>query len=332
MQERRIRTEESGQRLDKFLRRYLPEASSGFLYKMLRKKNITVNRERSEGNRILEEGDRVQFFLSEETIRQFQGATDERKETLSGTPLSRERIVYEDEACLIVNKPAGMLTQRAYSGEDSLTEHVLSYLRKSRGWDEEQWRSYRPGPVNRLDRNTSGLVVVPLQLSTARELSSLFRTRAIRKEYLVLIHGKWQGEATQRAWLTRSEKERISRIHTTPVEGAAPIELRCRAVTATKDYSLLAVDLKTGKTHQIRAQLQAAGYPVVGDPKYGTIQKTDADRALRRQALHAWRLTFPEKEGPLAALSGRTIRAPLPDDLEQICGKVGILTNADVLQ
>ena len=320
MREIRIRNEESGQRLDKFLSRYLPEASSGFLYKMLRKKNITVNREKADGNRLLQEGDCVTLFFSEETIARFQDVASHPDEASAARPLDARQIVHEDAQVLIVNKPAGMLSQRATGKEQTLTEAILAYLEETRGWDAAQWRLYKPGPINRLDRNTSGLVVVPLSLAAAQTLAGWFRDRALRKEYLTFVHGRWERESVQKAWLRRAGDERVSRVVFAPEEGAVPIEMHCRLLASSsgkEEASLLSVDLKTGKTHQIRAHLQALGNPVFGDPKYGTIQ-TPADRSLHRQALHAWRLTFPQTEGVLAALSGKQVCAPLPDDLDKL--------------
>lgn len=315
MREITIRKEESGQRLDKFLRRYFPRAGSGFLYKMLRKKNILLDQKKADGKEILQEGSRIQIYFSEETIRTFQelsgnGAVSECASS-RGMPASQEPdIVYRDGQLLLVNKPAGLLTQKAKSSDFSLTEQIRLYLTRNGLRTEEDRYFYEPGPANRLDRNTSGLVAVPLTLAAARELSAQFHDRTIDKEYLALVCGAFTGVRHLKAWYRREEDTRKSVITFTETEGSKPVELICRPLEQNGDHTLLCVTLLTGKTHQIRSQLAAAGFPIFGDPKYGT-----SSSVIRRQFLHAWQLTFPVCREPLVHISGRRFQAPLPDDL-----------------
>ena len=183
MQEIKISGREAGQRLDKFLGKYLREAGSGFLHKMLRKKNITLNGKKADGSERLSEGDCLRLFLAEETIRKFQGENSVRR---TKTELD---FVYEDAQVLFVNKPAGMLSQKAAPEDISLCEHLISYLLQSGQITEEELTRFRPGVCNRLDRNTSGLVAAGKTLTGLQALSELFRSRRLEKYYLALVQG-----------------------------------------------------------------------------------------------------------------------------------------------
>ena len=326
MREIRIGKEESGQRLDKFLRRFLPGAGTGFLYKMLRKKNIVLDDRKASGREILREGDAVRIYFSEETIRNFQRAED--KSVSEGMILPEEAVLYADSNILIINKPAGMLTQKAEKNDVSLTELARAWLLKKGLRTEEDRLLYEPGPANRLDRNTSGLVAVPLTLPAAQKISEMFRDRTVHKQYLALVAGKYSGPEDRTAWCMRDPETRITKVFFQRISGADRIETRCEPLAVSEDRTLLKVTLITGKTHQIRSHLQACGYPVIGDPKYGrylpdSIEKSKRDTcgpgtqtALHRQFLHAWRLEFPACPG-LFGPDGRIFTAPLPEDLEK---------------
>ena len=151
MQEIKITEQEAGQRFDKLLGKYLNKAPKSFLYKMLRKKNITLNGKKASGNEKLAKGDRVKLFLSDETIQKFS-------EAFSGYTNVSLDILYEDEDIILINKPVGMLSQKAARSDESLVEHLISYLIQSHALTEEDLRTFRPSICNRLDRNTSGIV------------------------------------------------------------------------------------------------------------------------------------------------------------------------------
>ena len=158
MQEIKITEQEAGQRFDKLLGKYLNKAPKSFLYKMLRKKNITLNGKKASGNEKLAKGDCVKLFLSDETIQKFS-------ETFSGYTNVSLDILYEDEDIILINKPVGMLSQKAARSDESLVEHLISYLIQSHALTEEDLRTFRPSICNRLDRNTSGIVAAGGRLS-----------------------------------------------------------------------------------------------------------------------------------------------------------------------
>ena len=173
---------ESGQRLDKFLGKYLKEAPKSFLYKMLRKKNITLNGKKATGNEKLQPNDEIKLFLSDDTLEKFRG----EEKSSSRTKLD---IVYENSHVLFVNKPAGMLSQKAEKEDVSLVEYITGYLLEKKCLTKEDLRTFRPGVCNRLDRNTSGIVAAGKTVQGLQEMSLWFKERNLHKYYLTLVKG-----------------------------------------------------------------------------------------------------------------------------------------------
>ena len=318
-----IQKETAQQRLDKFLKRYFPNAGTGFLYRMLREKKIRLNGRKAEGGALLQPGDEITVYFSDETLRKFMGAAEEtgrQDSPVSERDLARFRkqILFENEEVLVLNKPAGLLSQKSAPQDISACELLVAYLEDSGQLSSGQLREYRPSAVNRLDRNTSGLLVCAKRLPAARALSELFRQRGLKKEYLALVKGTVRERQHRKAWLKKDTAGNRVQLFEGPEEGASLIETVYEPCGDYAGYTLLNVELLTGKTHQIRAQLSAAGHPLVGDPKYGDrrINRIFREEAgLQRQFLHAARLSFPVLSGSLSALSERTITASLPGDL-----------------
>ena len=311
-----IREYEAGQRLDKYLAKRLREAPKSFLYRMLRKKNITLNKKKASGSEILKTDDMVQFFLSEETFRKFEGSAGT---AWREAPLE---IVYEDGNVLFINKPAGMLSQPDQKGDPSLPEYLTAFLLKKGEVTEEMLRTFRPAVCNRLDRNTSGLVAAGKTLLGLQELSRMFHDRRLRKYYLALVEGEVREEKEIRGYLGKDEMRNQVFVIPEQKENTVPIRTRYTPLCIKGGKTLLLVELITGKSHQIRAHLSSIGHPVLGDPKYGA-----AKGGKRHQLLHAWMLVFPEDTGKLPELSGRTVRAPLPDYFRKTLNELKIEEN-----
>ncbi|MBQ8305642.1 MAG: RluA family pseudouridine synthase [Blautia sp.] len=318
MKELTIGRSEAGQRLDKYLARQLRKAPKGFLYKMLRKKNITLNRKKAAGNEMLAEGDVVQFFLKDETFALF--SEDVKSISVPACKESLE-VLYEDEDMLLINKPAGVLSQPDASGRPALTDQITAYLLRTGALTEEDLRTFRPGVCNRLDRNTSGIVAAGKTLPGLQELSVLFRDRTVQKYYLCLAEGIIKEPQDRKGYLHKDEKCNKVEIHDAPQEGDVLIETAYRPIADNGKRTLLEVRLLTGKSHQIRAQLAHDGHPLFGDPKYNRDPESHAlavRTGVRFQLLHAYRLVFPEDCGRLSSLSGMEVYAPLPDAFSRV--------------
>ncbi len=316
MKEIIIRETEAGQRLDKFLNRCLPEAGKSFLYKMLRKKNIVLNGKKAEGKELLKCGDSLKFFFSEETMRKFSAAPAGEYPVLD-----QKYVLYEDEDVLIVNKPAGMLSQKAEQSDVSLAEYLTGYLLKEGAVTSEGLRVFQPGVCNRLDRNTSGIVLSGKHLAAARELSLMLKQRTMKKYYLCLVQGTVQETRRIAGYLRKDPKTNKVTVSDLPAEHASYIETCYEPAAWYEEGTLLKVELITGRTHQIRSHLAYTGHPIAGDVKYGNRkynQRFEKAYGLRRQFLHARQVVFPEMEGIFKNLSSKTITAPLPDQLERL--------------
>lgn len=316
MREIIIKGNEAGQRFDKYLKKYLPKAPGSFLYKMLRKKNIVLNGKKASGSEKLSSGDRVKFFLSEETMDKFSEETESTEGFSSSEELT---VIYEDSDILVLNKPAGMLSQKSKKGDVSVVEVLTGYLLKSGALKREELKTFRPGVCNRLDRNTSGLMVAGKSLLGLQVMSKLFKSRALEKNYLCIVKGCITESAHIRGYLKKEERTNRAEICKEPpperMSEFTPIETEYHPVAYHPELTLLKVHLITGKTHQIRAQLAALNHPVVGDYKYG--ERAFNDRYKRRyrieaQLLHAYELIFPEIGGEMSRLSGQAFYAAVP--------------------
>ncbi len=325
MKEIKITKQEEGQRLDRYLKKYLPEASSGFIHKMLRKKNITLNETKASGGEKLKEQDSIRIFFSEETLKKFMGNSGERakeKKTKAESEYrSQIKVLYQDENVILLHKPAGLLTQKAEIGDDSLNDYLLDYCLEQNILTKEAVRTFRPAAVNRLDRNTSGIVLAGLTTRGLQELSELLKKRTLDKYYLCLVKGFMKGEKTLKGFLTKDrEKNKVS-FSREKKEGSVPILTKYSVLDANEEASLLKIELVTGKSHQIRAHLASQGHPVLGDYKYGDRnfnQRAKKACGIQTQMLHSYEVRFPEiKAGVLSPLQGKTITAPPPREFEK---------------
>ncbi len=328
MKEYLVGRNEAGQRLDKFLAKCLPEAGRGFLYKMLRKKNITLNDRKCEGQEKLAEGDRVRFWLSDETFEKFSGGQDRRVAAAARDSLSKEPdrllslIIHEGEEVLILNKPAGMLSQKAAAGDVSANEYLIHHLLCTGGITEEQLKTFRPAAVNRLDRNTSGLLLAGKTLSALQSLSEVLRDRSIGKYYLAAVSGRIDSPAEISGYLKKDEaSNRVTVTGAQEDPESRPIRTAYEPLFCEEDLTLLRIHLITGRTHQIRAHLSSCGHPLLGDPKYGDPRVNEDMRnkaGVRSQMLHAFELQFPDREDLPPEVRGKTFRAEPPKPFYQL--------------
>ena len=295
-----INSNEAGQRFDKYLHKLLPKAPSSFFYKMLRKKNIVLNGKKAEGKEKLSEGDRVSLFLSEETFLTFQGGPQKENEFQKAFQTFNEiAIVYENEHILLVNKPSGILTQKSKDSDLSLNEWLIGYLLDCKVITTESLRTFRPSVCNRLDRNTSGLVICAKTLKGSQRLSMLIRERKVHKFYRLFVKGSVEKEELLEGYLAKDALTNKVMISKRPIEQGSYIKTRYYPVQNLSDMTYLEVELITGKSHQIRAHMASVGHPILMDYKYGDHKFNEKykDRfPAQGQLLHAFRLEFPKDE------------------------------------
>lgn len=321
MQTLDIGKNEAGQRLDKYLKKYLSQAPQSFLYRMLRKKNILLNGKKAAGNEKLETGDQVTLYLAEDTIEKFRGAKQREELPAGKIPYT---VIYEDENVMIINKPAGILSQKATPRDVSLVEYLTADLLKRGEISREQLDSFRPSVCNRLDRNTSGIVLAGKTLKGLQDLSEALKERTADKYYLALVRGQVRKARDLTAYLKKDDRKNQVTVLDVSEPGASMIHTAWEPLWSDGTCTLLRVKLITGKTHQIRSHLAAIGYPLAGDAKYGDPVWNRQMRqmyGLSRQFLHAWQVTFRDAKGCLAPLEGRTVTAPLPEDLANVLEK-----------
>ena len=297
---------EAGQRLLKALRKTLKAGTDGFFYKALRKKTISLNGKKAKGDEILAEGDVIRFYLPDEVYDGLRGVEKKIREVPHGFP--KITVLCEDDDVLVFVKPQGVLSQNAEENDYSMNDWVIRYASERRSF---AGGSCRPSIVNRLDRNTYGIMAAGLSVKGLQTLSELFRDRSIEKRYHVIVRGKTEESALLAGFLLKDEKSNTVRVFDKPTENAKEIRTSYERVCydPALDLSLLKVDLLTGRSHQIRAHLAHAGYPVLGDEKYG-------DRALNKkfgvfmQCLACTEIAFPECDLP--AVSGKRFSIPVP--------------------
>ena len=287
---------DSGQRVDKFILKTFPKLPKSLMYKEIRKKNIKVNKKRTEPNAVLSEGDVIELYLKDEVL-------EEKPKHYDFTGASKRLdIVYEDENILLLNKKAGLLCHPdGNEYVDTLISRVKRYLYDKGEWSPEDSSTFTPSLANRIDRNTSGIVIAAKNAEALRILNEKIKSREIEKHYITAVHGKMKKESdTLTAYLSKDEKRNMVTVSGTEFEGAKKIVTQYKVLDYSNNITLLEIDLKTGRTHQIRAHLAHIGNPIVDDGKYGK------NHGRSRQALCSYKLVFNMKDaGILDYLCGK---------------------------
>lgn len=309
-----IRENEQNQRLDKFLRKYLNQAPLSFVYKTIRK-DVKVNGKRKNAEYLLQPGDEITLYLAPEKM----AGLHEKKQA----PRAKKqfRVAFESEDILVVEKPFGLLTHGdRHEKKNHLANQVIAYLAQKGDYDPSRERTFVPAPVNRLDRNTTGLVIFCKNYPALQTFNRLIRERGtIQKLYKTILFGDLKEPLHLTAGMIKDEERNMVRV-VEQGEGK-DMETYVRPLERSGTYTLAEVEILTGRTHQIRAQLAAAGYPLIGDAKYGDPGRNRVlkkETGLSTQLLHAYKLTFGECPEEYRYLSGRSIECPVPPAFRNI--------------
>lgn len=299
MRKIKIDDNEKGQRFDRFASKYLNKAGNSFIQKMIRKKNIELNGKKAKPDSLLEKDDIVEFYLAEETINKFR---EEKNYIKTETNLD---VIFEDENILIMNKPLGITMQPDHTNEISLMDRMLSYLKYDENYSS---KTFRPSFVNRLDKNTSGIVIGAKNYKSLKALNKNMRNKKIKKFYKGLVEGFINESLYLEDYMTRENKK--SKINK---EKGKKIITKINPLISKKEYTLVEFELVTGRTHQIRVHMESIGHPLIGDSKYQGKQRGKNQYYY----LHAYKIKFDGFNGELEYLDNKIFEGDLPEDFSK---------------
>ena len=314
MREFTINKNDAGQRLDKFVQKTVKGIPVSLMYKSIRTKKIKVNRKRAEEKQILNLGDTVQMFLSEDLFGDKISTSELLNTTVS------LNIVYEDENILICDKAPGILvhsgdgdgkTSGVGMAEDrnTLIYHIQAYLAQKGEYEPQNENSFAPALCNRIDRNTGGMVIAAKNAPSLRAINERIKNNQITKKYLCVVHGSLPKKTdTLRDFLVKDSKNNKVRVLKNKSKDAKEIITKYSLCSYNKerDLALVEVELITGRTHQIRAHMSSIGNPLLGDGKYGNIEK-DKRLGYKHQALYSYKLIFNDCEDELSYLNNKVL-------------------------
>ncbi|MBE6974689.1 MAG: RluA family pseudouridine synthase [Ruminococcaceae bacterium] len=314
MKEITIGPNDAGQRLDRFLAKAVPLLPASLAQKYIRLKRIKLGGKRVERDTRLQAGDVLQLYINDEF---FDKPREDNAYLTVATP--KLTIVYEDEHILLVDKRPG-LAVHPHDGAEygrTLIDHIQSYLYQKREWRPREEHSFTPALCNRIDRNTGGIVIAAKTAEALRVMNQKIKDRELDKRYLAIVEGTpRQKKGTLKGYLFKDAKKNRVFVTDTPQTGAKTCQTNYKVLASSNGLSLVECELITGRTHQIRAQFAHAGHPLLGDGKYGKLDKR-FDRNY--QALYSYKLTFgfSTEAGALEYLNGRSFRVEKVDFVEE---------------
>ncbi|MCI5745718.1 MAG: RluA family pseudouridine synthase [Erysipelotrichaceae bacterium] len=315
-----ISSNDQNMRLDKFVKKYLYNAPSSFIYKLFRKKDIKVNKKPQDISYITRLNDVITIYISKEQEEEFL----DKKELVFSNKKNFE-VIYEDENVLVVNKPDNLLVHDGddkSKNEDTLTKQVLSYLIENNSYDPNKENVFVPSLAHRIDRNTSGVVIFGKTSIALKELFEAFKNHeGMDKEYLALVSGVIRQNGKIEAKLIKNEKTKI--VNVDEVNGKSAITLY-EVIKTFKDATLLKIKILTGRTHQIRVHMKYINHPLIGDLKYGSASSDKLAKKywMSNYFLHAKKICFHNLKNELAYLNNKEFIAPLFDNKKQIINRL----------
>ncbi len=305
MKEFTIGANDTGQRLDRFLAKAVPLLPASLAQKYIRIKRIKLNEKRAERDTRLSQGDVLQLYINDEF---FDKPREDNAYLTVAVP--KLTIVYEDEHILLVDKRPGLVVHPHDGAEygRTLIDHILAYLYQKREWRPREENGFTPALCNRIDRNTGGIVIAAKTAEALRVMNQKIKDRELDKRYLAIVEGTMKPrDGSLKGYLFKDAKKNRVFVTDTPQSGAKTCQTNYRTLTSANGLSLVECELITGRTHQIRAQFAHAGHPLLGDGKYGKLDKR-FDRTY--QALYSYKLTFcfTTGAGALGYLNGKSFQ------------------------
>lgn len=315
MREIIVKKNDAGQRLDRFVGKAVPLLPESLIQKYIRTKYIKLNGKRAQRDDRVQEGDVLQFYIRDEF---FEKPQEQNSYLKVGNP--RLTVVYEDENILLADKKPGVLCHSAGAWDyNTLIANIQAYLVKNGEWDPRAENSFAPALCNRIDRNTGGIVIAAKNAETLRIINEKIADREIEKYYLCAVLGRPRPESGRlENFLFKDAAKNQVFVKSRPEPGAKTAVTEYRVLAARKELSLVECHLLTGRTHQIRAQMSHAGWPLLGDGKYGR-ERVNRQYGEKRQALYSYRLVFDFKTdaGILSYLSGKSFQVQSVDFAEK---------------
>ncbi|MDO4972775.1 MAG: RluA family pseudouridine synthase [Eubacteriales bacterium] len=303
MKELSVRPNDAGQRLDRFVSKAVPLLPESLLQKYIRLKRIKLNGKGAKRDTRLQLGDTLQLYINDEF---FEKPREDNAWLKVGTP--RLTIVYEDENLLLADKKPGVLCHSAGVWDyNTLIAHIQAYLAQKGEWQPREEHAFAPALCNRIDRNTGGIVIAAKNAETLRILNEKIRDREIEKYYLCAVHGRPKPpEGRLENYLFKDAEKNQVYVKPRPEPGARTAVTDYRLLRSKGPLSLVECHLLTGRTHQIRVQMAYAGWPLLGDGKYGS-ERFNKNYDEKGQALYSYKLVFafPSDAGILNYLRGR---------------------------
>ena len=314
MKELTIGQNDAGQRLDRFLSKAVPLLPASLAQKYIRIKRIKLNGGRAERDSRLSAGDVLQLYINDEF---FDKPREDNAFLTVATP--KLNIVYEDEHILLVDKRPG-LAVHPHDGAEygrTLIDHIQAYLYQKKEWRPREENAFTPALCNRIDRNTGGIVIAAKTAEALRVMNQKIKDREMDKRYLAIVEGTPKPrEGSLKGYLFKDAKKNRVFVTDSPQAGSKSCQTNYKVLASEKGLSLVECELITGRTHQIRAQFAHAGHPLLGDGKYGKLDKK-YDRNY--QALYSYKLTFcfTTEAGALEYLNGKSFRVEKVDFAEE---------------
>ncbi len=314
MKELTIGPNDAGQRLDRFLAKAVPLLPASLAQKYIRLKRIKLGGKRVERDTRLQAGDVLQLYINDEF---FDKPKEENAYLTVAAP--KLNIVYEDDHILLVDKRPG-LAVHPHDGAEygrTLIDHIQAYLYQKREWRPREENAFTPALCNRIDRNTGGIVIAAKTAEALRVMNQKIKDRELDKRYLAVMEGTPKvREGSLKGFLFKDEKKNRVFVSDSPKPGAKTCQTNYKVLVSRNGLSLVECELITGRTHQIRAQFAHAGHPLLGDGKYGKLDKR-YDRNY--QALYSYKLTFcfTTEAGALEYLNGKSYRVEKVDFVQE---------------